>query len=337
MITLPFGIRSTIAACGGAACLCACSATPYQPTPFAAAPSDAMRVTTNESASARSATGPSWMASDAKQQNLLYVGGVHVVNVYSYPQGKLEGRLRGFYRTEGECVDKKGDIYITNLGTNEIFEYAHGGTKRLATLKGYGGATGCAIDPTTGNLAVTNIEGYLAVYKGARGKPTVYTDRKFQEFFFCGYDDKGNLFVDGQNRDIQFELAELPKGVATLASVTLDQSIGWPAGVQWDGKYVAVGNAGKTCGSCTGPTIYRFAIQDGRGQLAGSTALGGGAWDVYQFWIDGKTVIVPNEYCHTQCLSDVLFFAFPSGGTATKKILQGRGYPEGVVVSEAAK
>jgi hypothetical protein len=278
----------------------------------------------------------SWMLPEAKGEDLLYVGGVSVVTVYSYPQGKLEGVLHGFYRTEGECVDRKRDVYITNLGTNQIFEYAHGGTKRLATLKGYGGANGCAIDPITGNLAVTNIEGYLAVYKGARGKPTVYTDRKFQEFFFCGYDDKGNLFMDGLNGDSEFEFAELPKGSATLANVTLNQSIGWPAGVQWDGKYLAVGNAGKTCGSCTGPTIYRFAIKDRHGKLVGSTPLASGAYDIYQFWIDGKTAIVPNGYCRPpHCGSDVLFFAFPAGGNAFKRIPESRlRASAGVVVSK---
>ena len=35
--------------------------------------------------------GTSWMLPDAKSKDLLYVGDIYDVTVYSYPQGKLEG------------------------------------------------------------------------------------------------------------------------------------------------------------------------------------------------------------------------------------------------------
>ncbi len=49
----------------------------------------------------------SWMADDAKSQDLLYVAdlGTDHVNVYSYPGGRLKGVLKGFSAVHHECVD----------------------------------------------------------------------------------------------------------------------------------------------------------------------------------------------------------------------------------------
>lgn len=69
------------------------------------------------------------MAPDAKTNDLLYVSdvGTNDVYVYSYPKLKLEGTLTGFATPDGECVDMAGNVFITNFGTQQIFEYAHGG------------------------------------------------------------------------------------------------------------------------------------------------------------------------------------------------------------------
>ena len=40
--------------------------------------------------------------------------------------------------------------------------------------------------------------------------------------YFCGYDDKGDLFVDGRGSDgFQFRFAELPKGKETFVNILL--------------------------------------------------------------------------------------------------------------------
>ncbi len=50
------------------------------------------------------------------------------VYVYSYPQGKLTGKLTGFHYPQGLCVDKAGDVFVTNSVDRgkSVFEYAHG-------------------------------------------------------------------------------------------------------------------------------------------------------------------------------------------------------------------
>ena len=148
--------------------------------------------------------GRSWMAPDAKTNDLLYIssnlnGDVYV---YSYPYDRLKGTVTGFSSPAGECVDKSGHVFITSK--SGILEYARGGTTPIATLKDAGLAEGCSVDPKTGNLAVTNYstisssQGNVAIYKDAKGSPTYRTDSKIYNEDSCGYDNAGNLFVDGQ-------------------------------------------------------------------------------------------------------------------------------------------
>jgi hypothetical protein len=125
--------------------------------------------------------------------------------------------------------------------------------------------------------------------------------------------------------------AELPKGGSALKIITLNQSMGFPGGVQWDGQYMAVGSyypppTGK-------PVVYQFVVKGSKGTKVGTTALGSGASDVRQFWIQGHTIIAPNEYSSK---SDVLFYDYPAGGNATAKITAGVQGPAGAVVSQAA-
>jgi len=277
--------------------------------------------------------GTSWMLSEAKSKDLLYVTDVRAVTVYSYPKGKVEGKLKGFYIAYGACADKKGDVFIVDGGYYKIFEYAHGGTKRIATLdSSTDDPNGCAIDPTTGNLAVASLgfgsDGSIEIYKNARGIPTTYRDSTFQEYWLCGYDNKGNLFVDGQDYEVNFIFAELPRGSSTLKTLTLNQNIGWPGGVQWDGKYVAVGDQNT-------PVVYQFAIKGSQGTKKGATTMGSGASVVDQYFIDGQTLIAPNQLVGSD--SDVLFYKYPSGGDATKIITKDVRAAHGVVVSDAAK
>ena len=152
--------------------------------------------------------GPSWMAPDAKAQNLLYLTnyGANDVLVFSYPQDKLVGTLTGpFNLPDGDCTDKKGDVWIVNNAPSwGIVEYEHGGTNPIATLQDYGYyADACVVDPTTGNLIVTNHQTYfssagnVAIYAHAKGSAKLYPVAGVSFVFFCAFDDKGNLYVDG--------------------------------------------------------------------------------------------------------------------------------------------
>jgi hypothetical protein len=279
------------------------------------------------------------MAPDAKNQDLLYVANVYTVSVYSYPRGKLVGRLKGFSAASGECVDKEGDVFVTSEVGEKIVEYAHGGTTPIETLPAAAEhPLGCALDPTTGNLAVTtfgnNSGGNVAIYSQGNGTPTTYTDPDILEYYLCGYDDNGNLFVDGlspPNSGSHFVLAELPKGSGTFTNITLNQHIALPGGVQWDGRYLAVADQDASA-------IYRFRISKGSGTKVHSTLLGSPAFDVFQFYIDGKTVIAPNDYSiGSKTGWNVLYYGYPAGGTPTKAITKAVREPRGVVISRLTR
>ena len=272
----------------------------------------------NEATAVRPDHGRSWMAPQAQRDSLLYISdlGTNAVYVYSYPKSALLGTLTGFAAPFGECVDNKGDVFIANFEASNILEYAHGGTSPIATLSDPGYLPGgCAVDPTTGNLAVTNFKtaagsgpGNVAIYKDAKGNPKAYYSAPFMsEMAFCSYDKSGNLFVDGSTSGSAFAFGELPKGSPSFKKISLNQHIGAANGVQWDGTHIAVEDG--TIG-----VIYRFAISGTKGTEVGTTPLVGSA-NVIEFWIDGAKVIGPNDSG-----ASVTLWNYPAGGSGTKTI-----------------
>ncbi len=281
----------------------------------------------------RAGSPASWMAPDAKRHDLLYVSDLDSddVNVYSYPQGKLKGVLTGFQAVHYECVDAAGDVFIADGEAKQVLEYAHGGTNPIKKYTEPGFTHGCAVDPTTGNLAVLHdppSSGYggFSIYKHAKGKPTEYVTPNVFRVYFIGYDAKGDLFVDGTAYHPTFEIAELPAGSKTTEAITLNQPINLPGAIAWDGKYLAVGDQV----SLSGPSkIYQFSISGSTGSLQGTTPLADSC-DVLQFWLQGTRVITSDD-----CAPRVLYFHYPAGGSSTKTISDSLHEPVGVTVSVA--
>jgi DNA-binding beta-propeller fold protein YncE len=269
------------------------------------------------------------MSPNAASQDLLYVTdvGTRDVKVYSYPGGKLQGRLTGFSKPWGLCVDKAGDVFVTDIAGLRIFKFGHGKNKPMAVLKDPGEEPGgCAVDPTTGDLAVANVStpytgaGDLMVFPHAAGQPKTYHDSAIYFFQFCGYDNNGNLFVDGTKSSV-FQLAELPAGQSSLMNVTLDKKMRFAGAVQWDGTSLAIGNYPQNA-------IYRFHVAGNKGTKIGSTLLKDANFAI-GLWIDGSTVIGPNDDG-----ANVMFWNYPQGGAHTK-IIKGLGYPLAATVSLA--
>jgi hypothetical protein len=262
---------------------------------------------------------------------LVYVTNTNTVTVYTYPQGKLVGTLNVGYVPVGECVDKSGDVFVTNEDTGAVMEFAHGGKGEIAQFSaGVQAPVGCAIDPMTGNLAVAGLGpggAGVAIFKQARGTPVIRKDRAFLEYFLLAYDDKGNLFVDGLTSTNQFIFAELPKSKRKFTYILLIPTVEFPGGVQWDGKYITVGDQEAN-------TIYRYEVSSGRGNGFGTVRLGSGATDVFQYFIFQNQLLAPNQ-CSGTCVGDVLYYHWPKGGKATSILTDGVRYPHGVVVSKA--
>jgi hypothetical protein len=285
------------------------------------------------------------MKSTASGQKLLYVSdiGTNDVQVYDYPQGTNVGTLTGFNTPQGECTDSAGNVYITNLGSSQILEYAYGGTSPIATLTDPNGSlpVSCAVDPKSGNLAVANLlssgsfeAGGVAIYPGGSGTPTIYADPVPTREYFLDYDNNGNIFVDGINgRTSAFRLTKLsPKGA--FSHIKLKTKISYPGNVQYLGKYIAVGDQeGPESGK---PDIYHVTPE---GKVVGTTTLvasgGGRVGDVAQFTILAKgtgkgTIISPDAVYGSVYIDQWPGGAF--GSAITADLVQ----PVGAVISAPA-
>ena len=121
------------------------------------------------------------MEPDAKRGRLLYLSdaGTNDVVVYRYPSLVEAGVLTGFDEPQGECVDKAGNVWITNSLVSNVLEYAHGGTTAIATLSDRGQyPVGCSVDEKSGTLAVSNIATRRKTAAAFRSTPTRLAPRR---------------------------------------------------------------------------------------------------------------------------------------------------------------
>jgi hypothetical protein len=126
-----------------------------------------------------------------------------------------------------------------------MLEYAHAGTIPIAQAYTPSTPLSCAVDATTGDLAVTEYDDQaanVAVFKNIYETPLTYTDSDLPGLDYCSYDDQGNLFVNG-TRGKHVGLAELPSGGTSVQGIALDKKIGKLGGLQWDGQYLALGDS----------------------------------------------------------------------------------------------
>jgi hypothetical protein len=270
------------------------------------------------------ATAPfqgAWIASGAQTRDLLYVsddtdGGVYL---YSYPAAKLQGRLPGA-RANGLCSSKNGNVFIPE--GDEVLEYAHAGTRAIAVLRNPlgGDIEFCAVDPTTGDLAVSSGKSGVAIYVGAKGSAKVYRARQGRSYGSVAYDGSGNLFIANASHN----LVELPKGAARFNDVAWSGMHTEHLGsIQWDGKYLAVQSAGS---ESTAMTVLRYSLT-GSVATFGSETMLKGVQSPLQFLIRGTRLLVPDS-------SGVSFYAYPQGG-APLRVFKDAGEPRFATVSRA--
>jgi hypothetical protein len=235
-------------------------------------------------------------------------------------------------------------VFVVNNtpNSNDVVEFKHGGTQPIATLIDPGeSAISCAVDPITGNLAVTsgsNISGgsgVVAIYAHGKGStPQFYSDTQMFAIYWCGYDDKGNLFVDGQptSDGFGFQLAELPKGKKALVNIKLTGgTINFPGQVQWDGKYLLIGDQeAQQSGDPESSALYETT--GATGKIVKKITLKGST-DVSEYEVLGSTMLAPNALDGSLGGGDVLLYKYPAGGVATKKITGPFDDPIGLVVS----
>ncbi len=263
----------------------------------------------------RTGRGHASVAVGAYARSLLYVN-LNSVELYTYPHGNPLGSLgvAGYL-----CSDRFGHVFVAEeSGLSEVWVYDHGGSKPISILYNPNPIGGCSVDPSSENVADAGaFPGSVTIwpYNPKRGwrLAHLHTIPNMFESRYCTYDFQGNLFIDGENSG-SFVLEELPKGSSTFTTITLNRVIHSAGSMQWDGKYLAVGDAGKTSSSAA--VIYRFAINGSSGHKVSATTLTDSVADA-QFLIHGGTVIGPVSYNSMQGIG---FWRFPGGGAPVRSI-----------------
>ena len=222
------------------------------------------------------------------------------VQIFAFPSGTYIGAApappEGFAQPQGMCSDKAGDVFVANTSDSTIDEYAGSGTFVQALPDPGELPAGCAVDPSSGTLAVSNIistsdnAGGISLYKNASGSPQQLTDPKmFELLFIAYYGSTGKLYYSGFNNSFDAAISSYVDG--KFKTVRLKgATIGFPGTVAWasENKSLAVGDQ-DTLG---GPTFYHVKAN---GDVTGSTVLAcPSSCDVVQATVEGKYIVAPD-------------------------------------------
>jgi hypothetical protein len=204
------------------------------------------------------------------------------VMVFTYPRGTYVGGATLGAGLNGECVDARGNVFVTQTDTNisgTIYKFKHGAVTPTAVFSDPypSGAAACAVNPKNGELAVVGIVpggsgyGVVAMYEHAKGKPEILTECCYL-IDYCAYDSAGNLYLlasDSYSNGTDF-LVQIPAGTTTFEMMNTDVSIyqggyGGPT-LQWNGGHLIVSSY--LPGSQQQPsTVYAYELS-----VNGSTA-----------------------------------------------------------------
>jgi hypothetical protein len=261
-----------------------------------------------------------------KEALYQYMSVSNAILEYDYPKSDKSIGQIPVGVAAGECADilygaARRDFWVTLPVAKQYEEFALGGTKPIKTLTESAGepSGNCAMDPTTGTLAAPIFSnGDVVIFAHASGSGTAMTTSLF-EAYFDGYDNQGNLFVDGRNTSLAFGLVELPKGSNTFENISISNNVAFPGAVQWDGKYLTVGDQ-------ESHAIYRYKVSGTTATLKGTVTLTG-ASDCGQTWIgSGGKVFCPDSG-NTQ--GEV--YKYPAGGSPIAILTTNAYGPGGVV------
>jgi len=277
--------------------------------------------------------------------NLLYVANAKgsgtqalgFVSIFALPQGKAVAQISGIGYPTGLCADAAANVWVVAVerGAWHAYKYAHGATTPIAKIRirdpNY--ASGCAVDPASGDLAIfTGVEGYgvkkpaAEIWPGARDvKPT----RHLLSFtpVAGAYDASGNLFVDGYIGGTSlFDFAELANGRKSFTNVTVDKHAEWPGGVQWDGTYIAL----ETGGLGRRAVIYRITVAAGSATVV-STIRPRGLYFDSSFCVESGMIAAMTGMRGNK----VALWAYPAGGVPSRVVSRFQDSPRAVAISLA--
>ena len=270
---------------------------------------------------------------------LLYASSDGEVDVFDYPSGAKVAQLSGFdsgFDKEGLCADGAGDVFVagtlshsSGYTSGQVYEFPYGSQTPSAKLATHGYADGCSVDPTTGNLAVTEYyypvfgHGDVAIFPNAQGTPAYFSDPNDQRFEYCAYDGSGNLFISLFRAG---ELLEMASGSQSFQTILLNVKPTFSSSLQWYKNELIVSSWTTENSS---ENIQRVKIANGIATIVGTTVLTNGhdKRSVGEYAVDGANIVGPDE--NDKYLA---MWKYPKGGAATKNLGRGSGHWRGAVI-----
>lgn len=291
----------------------------------------------------------SWVSPMAKDtQYLLYVadtGGTGNYDIYNYKSqaGHLFGTLHpgslGFTMPTGSCEDTAGNVYIVDAGSGLLWQFPHGSTSGTSVaITSAMMPLGCSVDPTTGNIAVSNFgNSTMNIFQGGFSGTQLLSTALEPYMWSPGYDPSGNLFVESeQSQFTTIELEELPAGSSTWRVISLpNQACGnpfcFPDSVQWDGTYLEAGDQNFGTTNNSNPTdimgAFRISVSGSTGTeissatYNGNCAGNGPTADALQIFVGGTTRAMNGAvFGNIDCAGDVNYYNYTAGGSAKRSL-----------------
>jgi hypothetical protein len=286
-----------------------------------------------------------WISPDAKKgaPRLLFVSDTitQTVNIYSMPDLTIKGQVAGFIDPRGECADRSGNIWVADAGAGEITKLSRTGDVDRHIHDPLGYPWGCAVDPTTGNLAVTNLfgataEGNVTIYPNASPPGMELTNPDMYYYSFAGYDTSGNLWIDGLNDAGKAILSFC--GASSCSTIPLTGgTIYAPGFIQWAVRWRSWYVADRQCGNAVRFCIYPVS---GSGVLGTPITLtdpqGHTVCNMNQGVItNSKSKVYVGGVDDSQCgrINSVARWRFPRGGPSTHDTTD-IAFPWGAAISQ---
>jgi hypothetical protein len=294
----------------------------------------------------------SWVSPDAGSNRYLLFISDHAtgdVDIFALPGLKLEGTLTGFHDLGSECSDRSGHVYIVSQALNgTIGEYSRTGSLLNSYTDPYGSPAACAVNPTNGDLAVTdNISycgsdcsaGHVLIFSSPSSPPKVVQNPVEDNYDSVGYNPRGVLWEDGSDFNGHVLLSSC--GNKKCKTINLSGgSIYSPGTVLWDKTHAnwvifdlncnRYGSGSGYGGACSYPVSAQGVLGP---QTMYLTDNGGQVCDLVQAVIapGGKSVAGGDyDWCGYDH-SVVARWGYPSGGNPTKEYIGAE--PVGAAIS----
>ena len=255
------------------------------------------------------------------------------VLVYYYQGGPYVGGTNLGTGLGSACVGKRGAVFVTqNTGSSNshVYEFARGAVAPTRELYDPVPTVACTVNPNNGVLAaigtVPGASGYgvVALYKRARGKPTILIDCCDYPLVAGTYDSLGNLYLlafDGYSpQTARAVLLELPAGTTSFRKLNSDVPIfqgayGGPQ-MQWvDGHLIVSSYQSADPKQPHQVYLYEFSISGSTATNVHTTVLGAGHSDSSAtFFVYGAKVL---SFTRSQngSTGHITTWNYPAGGT----------------------